>query len=179
MVSVVGRPEGAAVKACTGCGAEAPLEEFHRDSRSSDGRRGRCRACVRAYQSSAEFRAWRKEWGVGYRRSTPEAAWRNFYVRRCRRVGFEPVVLPFTRADLVERDGPGCAGCGVEVDDLQLHHRVPVSLGGSHSLTNVMLLCPPCNQSLNRGEVAEVRRRKAAGVWPYGIIPPEDCEGVE
>jgi hypothetical protein len=35
-------------KRCVGCGETLSVEQFHRDARSRDGRRSRCRSCVAA-----------------------------------------------------------------------------------------------------------------------------------
>ena len=48
------RPEFRTEKACSVCVAVLPLEEFHRDSKSRDGRDHRCKECqsVRARKKS-------------------------------------------------------------------------------------------------------------------------------
>ena len=40
------------MKVCKKCGAEKPLEEFHRDGGSPDGCRPRCKVCVKAYDDT-------------------------------------------------------------------------------------------------------------------------------
>lgn len=41
-----------------------------------------------------------------------------------------------------------CAGCGVKLGGaFHRDHRVPLALGGSNDITNIQLLCVPCNQS--------------------------------
>jgi 5-methylcytosine-specific restriction endonuclease McrA len=49
---------------------------------------------------------------------------------------------------LIRRHGPKCVRCGVTfpVGALTLDHIVPVSKGGANALTNLQLLCEPCNQ---------------------------------
>ena len=37
-------------KTCTKCGVVKPLDDFHRDKRSPDGRRSDCKECVREYK---------------------------------------------------------------------------------------------------------------------------------
>jgi hypothetical protein len=48
------------------------------------------------------------------------------------------------------RDGFRCAACGI-VDNLQLDHILPVTLGGDSSPENLQLLCKSCN--LKKGEL--------------------------
>ena len=41
-----------------------------------------------------------------------------------------------------------CFYCGSDVDtNYQIEHVVPVSRGGSNTIDNIVLACPPCNQS--------------------------------
>ena len=49
---------------------------------------------------------------------------------------------------LVKRDGTSCFWCGVQTQDgaLTLDHLVPVSKGGSHHLSNLVLACQRCNE---------------------------------
>lgn len=46
---------------------------------------------------------------------------------------------------LGRRDGFACAQCGHTGNDLQIDHIHPVSKGGTNALSNLQLLCPPCN----------------------------------
>ncbi len=52
------------------------------------------------------------------------------------------------REDLVLDYGLQCLCCGEEfsIEDLTLDHVLPLSLGGPGALTNLQLLCHPCNQ---------------------------------
>ncbi len=62
------------------------------------------------------------------------------YIRRPRA---QPV--PFTRRNLLRRDGYTCQYCGSQ-KDLTIDHVLPRSRGGEHSWTNVVAACRPCNQ---------------------------------
>lgn len=62
--------------------------------------------------------------------------------------GFPTPRRPLTRADrrvIFDRDGGRCCHCG-ETFDLQYNHIVPLVVGGSNELSNLQLLCGPCNQ---------------------------------
>lgn len=52
---------------------------------------------------------------------------------------------PALRLRVFDRDGRVCAYCG-SVDELQIDHIYPVSLGGSDDLENLQVLCGPCNR---------------------------------
>ena len=52
------------------------------------------------------------------------------------------------RAELIERDGQRCQGCGWEppyADYLERDHKKPTSLGDKDEMSNYALLCSPCN----------------------------------
>jgi hypothetical protein len=51
--------------------------------------------------------------------------------------------------DLARRDGPLCRGCRVtpaNVLDLEIDHVMPRALGGNDCMSNLQLLCGPCNR---------------------------------
>jgi 5-methylcytosine-specific restriction endonuclease McrA len=79
-----------------------------------------------------------------YRAANPHIAWVARYRQRAKRVGFVPVVEPFTRADLVAAYGDKCWHCGGPFDELD-HFPVPVMLGGPHTLKNCRPACRRCN----------------------------------
>lgn len=48
------------------------------------------------------------------------------------------------RRAVFARDGRTCAWCGA-TERLQIDHRHPVALGGTDELSNLQVLCQPCN----------------------------------
>lgn len=65
-----------------------------------------------------------------------------------------------TRVKVERRDGE-CRYCGCKAGPWEIDHVVPVSLGGSNRLTNLVLACRECNQ------------RKKAQVWtPFPVGGP-------
>ena len=48
------------------------------------------------------------------------------------------------RLTVLDRDGHRCIKCG-DVENLQVDHRYPVSLGGGDEIENLCTLCRPCN----------------------------------
>jgi hypothetical protein len=56
--------------------------------------------------------------------------------------------------------GDYCWGCGCKTNQLQLHHRVPLSLGGPDELENYSLVCPECHGRIHRGEMVLKKKVK-------------------
>lgn len=97
-------------------------------------------------------RAWRdenkdyiRERAAEYRADRPEVQWESRYRFRTRRAGGEPVMKPFTKAELIARHGDACAHCGGPWEELD-HYPVPIVRGGEHSLDNCVPSCTPCNR---------------------------------
>ena len=58
---------------------------------------------------------------------------------------------PAERAALLERDDYRCQECGSRRNP-ECHHIVPVSEGGSHALSNGLVLCRSCHIEHHRAE---------------------------
>lgn len=82
--------------------------------------------------------------GREYTRANPHRQWINSYRSRARVLGFEPIVEEFTRADVIRTYGNHCAYCPTGEFE-ELDHKVPVCLGGPHTLANVRPSCKECN----------------------------------
>ena len=143
------------MKRCAKCGFEKPPAEFHADKSAPDGRHFYCKACRKGHQQAnrASYAAATRR----YRQNHPdrEAArvaanphwlWEATYRQRSRRYGFDPVVVSFTRDELVERYGEACWHCGGDFEELD-HYPQPVALGGPHTLDNCRPACVTCNRT--------------------------------
>lgn len=53
---------------------------------------------------------------------------------------------------VLERDSHQCVNCHTVggVDDLQVHHIVPVGQAGTHALSNLVSVCPKCHRAAHR-----------------------------
>ena len=81
-----------------------------------------------------------------YCQANPHVSWVNGYRRRAKKYGFEPVIEPFTKDDLIARWGDACWHCGGPFEQLD-HYVTPVALGGHHTLENCRPSCAPCNMA--------------------------------
>ena len=62
------------------------------------------------------------------------------------------------RDEILERYNHRCANCG-STDDLEIHHIVPVSLGGRDVIENLVPLCSSCHKAAHTGRnVTEIRK---------------------
>lgn len=60
------------------------------------------------------------------------------------------------RVLLIERDGEGCACCG-STGFLIIDHSHPIALGGTNDLSNLWLLCGPCDEVKTDGDMQRIR----------------------
>lgn len=158
------------VKACTKCGESKSFGEFCRRRASRDGHTSQCKACIADYRSAnrehsaayyaanREHRAaYMVEWQAANRKRRAEYAvewrsssegqgseWASSYRVRARMYGFDHVIEPFTRDDVLAAHGDACAHCDGPFEHLD-HFPVPVALGGPHTLENVRPSCATCN----------------------------------
>ncbi len=85
--------------------------------------------------------------------------------------GVPQQVLPFTRRNLVRRDGSTCQYCGRQPGhaELSIDHVIPRSRGGPTSWENCVLACVQCNRRKGSKLVADAGmrlvRRPAAPQW--------------
>jgi 5-methylcytosine-specific restriction endonuclease McrA len=58
---------------------------------------------------------------------------------------------------LFDFQGGRCAYCHEPLTDYHVDHLIPLARGGAHAWENLVLACPPCNQSKNDKLVEEWR----------------------
>lgn len=76
----------------------------------------------------------------------PPRAWTAKYRQRAKKYGYEPVVEPFTKPDVIARYGDTCFYCKVGAFE-HLEHAIPVARDGAHTLDNVRPSCAACNRA--------------------------------
>lgn len=109
--------------------------------------------------------------GVGYAVPVPEV----IVLRRYN--GVPRVTVPYTRRNLVRRDGLRCQYCGNApgLVGLTIDHVVPRSRGGATSWENCVTACLPCNgrkaDRLLREAGMHLLRPPFAPTWPGGLDP--------
>lgn len=154
------------MKICSKCGVEQNLGEFHRDRRTSDGRRADCATCDNArrkqyYQNNKEkVKATAHKW----QEENPEkarAAWRRYYrnhKEECQtrhKKWWKDNPDKTAAYDAKKRTagwlgsipvGPCCVSCGT-VENLERDHIIPVAGGGITVLDNIQTLCTFCNSA--------------------------------
>ena len=93
-----------------------------------------------------------------YQAANPHHWWESNYRKRAAKFGFEAMVIPFTREELIARYGDACHHCGGPFEHLD-HYPVPVALGGAHSLDNCVPSCATCNTA----QAARIRSARPSG----------------
>lgn len=154
------------MKICINCNESKPVTEFHADKGKRDGRSSRCKVCARAI--SAQWRAenpgrnreYIAQWAIENREKMRE--YKRAYSeknkeRESRRLATYRKFLKSISegkhtADDIKRQFDAqhgkCYYCGCEVGDrYHADHAIPLSRGGSDGPENIVIACPPCNQS--------------------------------
>lgn len=120
------------LRKCRLCGEVKPINEFEKDKRVKGGRTSRCKACKAALNDRA----------------------RTLYSRLKHRAkqGGQPleVTLKELQALFAAFDGK-CIYCGADEEETgkphHTDHIIPVSEGGRHHISNLVLACASCNSS--------------------------------
>jgi 5-methylcytosine-specific restriction endonuclease McrA len=152
------------LKCCTKCGETKTLDEFYSQKTGKDGRRSQCRVCVKAYRKdNAEKRAvydkqYRKDntektaaYNKQYRQTTKgKAARKNAHHKRRTKKREGDV----TTAQLLElqQTAKSCYWCGKKLTaktQVHIDHYIPLSKGGGHTLSNLVVACKKCNITKN------------------------------
>ncbi|MCD9186704.1 MAG: HNH endonuclease [Pyrinomonadaceae bacterium] len=67
--------------------------------------------------------------------------------RRARKLN-APVIIPFTKREIINRDGLNCYICKTLLTErtATIDHVIPLSRGGFHCPNNAKIACLKCNQ---------------------------------
>ena len=78
---------------------------------------------------------------------TIEAKHKNRMTRRAIKSN-APVIIPFSKAEIVARDGLNCHLCGKLLTEKEatVDHVIPLSEGGHHRAENAKIACEKCNR---------------------------------
>lgn len=123
-------------KSCTRCGVEKPLSEFYKAKRGLYGTRSQCKRCVSDDRNA---------YGKRIRQEQPDTArkWRRDQYLRNRE--WERLAYFDNR----------CAYCHAPLKQDGQDHIVPLSVGGDHTLDNVVPACRSCNARKNSLSLVE------------------------
>ena len=123
---------------CKNCEQSKPLKMFVASRNGVYVYLERCRACRVLAKPFQRF--WKK--------LSPENRERNRMTRRARLAGCS-VIIPFTKSEIIRRDGLNCYICGKEltVSTATIDHVIPISRGGYHCPNNAKIACKPCNNA--------------------------------
>lgn len=125
-------------KICLNCQLSKPLKMFSVKRNNILVFLERCRACRKLAKPFQRF--WKK--------LSPEIRERNRMTRRAR-LANSPVIIPFTKSEIIKRDGLNCYLCGelLTVKTSTVDHFIPLSRGGFHCASNARIACRPCNNA--------------------------------
>jgi hypothetical protein len=154
------RADNANEKRCAACQQVKTLDSFHRDAKSADGRRPRCKSCVKAYDDSLQDernRRARETYGADpaskiqkttiYRRENP--GFGDLETRIARGGGLIAGDVTAETLRLLKTDyNDACYICEISFGEAAVHwdHFRPIAKGGDHSLANLRPACESCNK---------------------------------
>ena len=126
-----------ATKICKNCLLSKPTKMFVVKKCGSWVYVERCKPCRQLAKPFKRF--WKK--------LSPEVRDKNAMARRARMMNCK-IIIPFTRREIVLRDGLNCYLCGELLTEktLTIDHFIPLSRGGWHCPSNARICCKPCNQ---------------------------------
>jgi 5-methylcytosine-specific restriction endonuclease McrA len=153
------------MKQCSRCKKLKPLEEFHKNKSREDGHQCYCKECMNEFSKGSKRRhiekvkAYNKQYNIGYRTRHNELQkeWvkkhheQNKLTRRIseqKRRAKQDVLIPIEQInDLINKAKNICFWCGntIKQNDMQLDHVYPLSKGGKHDISNLVVSCRKCN----------------------------------
>jgi len=122
----------------------------------------RCRKCWTNYTTNYTVEEYEESkfcWERGTLLQKP-AYWNSFSCEKY------PTNWNELRKQALERAGYRCEQCG-RTGRLHVHHIIPVSEGGSHDLSNLMVLCPHCHSKMHPGNIWLERMAEEAQYSEY------------
>jgi 5-methylcytosine-specific restriction endonuclease McrA len=108
-------------------------------------------------KNGEKYRVYARKWAT----NNPDAVASARHRYRVRKRG-NGYVEKFRRSEIFKRDGGRCQYCGVVVTEhaWDLDHIIPLSRGGNHSRSNVVVACVPCNRR---------KHNKFLTQWDHGL----------
>ena len=143
---------------CTSCGDFKKWSDFKSHSRSHTGRSSKCKKCYKEgrkangrkserYSSKARRAYLKKNEPYKFKAQSLRAS----LMKRTKELGLDRSCLP-TRVEIqewLENTPLVCyySGVPLEISNLHVDHKVPLSRGGGSDLSNLCLTCPKMNSS--------------------------------
>jgi len=125
------------VKICNNCLIEKPIKLFVKKRNGVFVYIERCRPCRAVARPFQRF--WKK--------LSPENREKNRMANRARKLGCS-VVIPFTKREIILRDGLNCYICKEVLTEKSatIDHVIALTNGGFHCPSNARIACLKCNQ---------------------------------
>ena len=153
---------------CSKCKTTKSVDEFSRNKRAPDGRRSWCKLCFKEYACSYNKTYYERNHDTGLerkrkyddenreainlrvkaiRKANPIPHRDQQHRRRAAKMGTCPETIVKEQWDriLLVYDS-SCVYCGTK-SNLTMDHVVPLSLGGTHTIDNIVPACQSCNAS--------------------------------
>lgn len=156
------------MKRCNVCNQVKDLKEFYRDKSRVDGRKYVCKDCSnkysiayakKRYHDDGDFAAKGRERSRAHR-STPVGRFDKYMAQCYAKYGVREEQI----RELLDKQKGGCAICGVDFGEVQLHDRRRAAYDIDHCHTTGQvrgLLCTTCNKSVGVYETWYAQNRSS------------------
>lgn len=153
-------------KTCSSCGDKKPIDCFGKKQMNSNNPKAKCTLCRNKYL--AEYRKnnhdkrlkYNKEYdekhkeekskyGKMYRQTMKGKAVSANAVYRRRSVFKNSALIPIGQIVELRVNAKVCYWCGIKLSGIKTHidHYIPLSKGGEHTLSNLVIACSLCNKT--------------------------------
>lgn len=146
-------------KKCSMCQLVKPLDQFHNQKRSKDGKQGYCKPCKQI--SNAKSNPIHNPVNNPLHKFSPKIQYQLKRARHNRRVLLnqaDKVVGTYTLSEYRRRKrltallfNHCCPYCGDDLpkNEAVMDHFMPVKRGGTNKITNIIFCCESCNSAKN------------------------------
>ena len=132
-------------KYCVHCGEIKPAGKFFRNRQVADGLSTYCKVCMYMYERGGRGKEVRRKYSNSPKgKIARQNSWHRYFSAK------RGLLANFSDNDWIQclkLWGESCAYCGRKTPDLQRDHFVPVGLGGTFTIDNIVPSCPSCNPS--------------------------------
>lgn len=151
------------MKKCLRCKKIKTLTDFHKDNSNKDSLSRTCKVCKKTYNSSRYNRnkthiyAQSKKWAIENADKLRACHQVKHARYRAKKAGLTEHFTLMEWLALCAKYGNKCLACGATDTLMTPDHVVPLSKGGTNTISNIQTLCHSCN-SIKKETITDYRQ---------------------